>query len=156
MLSAAQDQKRQRLFADWLDEREKKAAVKVACFYGKWNRETGVGELTRRADAPRWRPPIARQCWQWAARRVAWAHNAGRVELLVTNLQFTYDQAPGQGVMVSADLIDRDSGASAAGFAVVVTAAGANGAPAGPVTLTDPRDGVTTKASCPSGRGRGP
>ena len=41
MLSAAQDQKRQRLFADWLDEREKKAAVKVASFYGKWNNETG-------------------------------------------------------------------------------------------------------------------
>jgi len=41
VLSAAQDQKRQRLFADWLDEREKKAAVKVASFYGKWNNERG-------------------------------------------------------------------------------------------------------------------
>jgi hypothetical protein len=41
VLAAAQDQKRQRLFADWLDEREKKAAVKVASFYGKWNRERG-------------------------------------------------------------------------------------------------------------------
>jgi len=41
VLSAAQDQKRQRLFADWLDEREKKAAVKVASFYGKWNNEKG-------------------------------------------------------------------------------------------------------------------
>ncbi|HET9773256.1 MAG TPA: peptidylprolyl isomerase, partial [Acidimicrobiia bacterium] len=41
VLAAAQDQKRQRLFADWLDEREKKAAVKVASFYGKWNSERG-------------------------------------------------------------------------------------------------------------------
>jgi parvulin-like peptidyl-prolyl isomerase len=41
VLAAAQDQKRQRLFADWLDEREKKAAVKVASFYGKWNQERG-------------------------------------------------------------------------------------------------------------------
>jgi len=41
VLSAVQDQKRQRLFADWLDQREKKAAVKVASFYGKWNRERG-------------------------------------------------------------------------------------------------------------------
>jgi hypothetical protein len=41
VLAAAQDQKRQRLFADWLDEREKKAAVKVASFYGKWDRERG-------------------------------------------------------------------------------------------------------------------
>ena len=41
VLAAAQDQKRQRLFADWLDEREKKAAVKVAAFYGKWNRDRG-------------------------------------------------------------------------------------------------------------------
>jgi hypothetical protein len=69
---------------------------------------------------------------------VASAHNAGRVELLVTNLQFIHDPGSGQGVMVHADLIDRDSGASAAGFAVVVSATGA-GAPAGPVTLTDPR-----------------
>jgi hypothetical protein len=42
VLAAAQDQKRQRLFADWLDEREKKAVVKVASFYGKWNRERGA------------------------------------------------------------------------------------------------------------------
>jgi hypothetical protein len=41
VLAAAQDQKRQRLFADWLDEREKKAAVKVASYYGKWNRDRG-------------------------------------------------------------------------------------------------------------------
>jgi hypothetical protein len=41
VLAAAQDQKRQRFFADWLDEREKKAAVKVASFYGKWNRDRG-------------------------------------------------------------------------------------------------------------------
>ena len=41
VLAAAQDQKRQRLFADWLDEREKKAAVKVASFYGTWNKERG-------------------------------------------------------------------------------------------------------------------
>jgi hypothetical protein len=41
VLAAAQDQKRQRLFADWLDEREKKASVKVASFYGKWNQERG-------------------------------------------------------------------------------------------------------------------
>jgi len=41
VLAAAQDQKRQRLFADWLDEREKKALVKVASYYGKWNKERG-------------------------------------------------------------------------------------------------------------------
>jgi hypothetical protein len=41
VLAAAQDQKRQRLFADWLHERAKKAAVKVASFYGKWNSERG-------------------------------------------------------------------------------------------------------------------
>ena len=41
VLAAVQDQKRQRLFADWLDAREKKAAVKVASFYGKWNNERG-------------------------------------------------------------------------------------------------------------------
>jgi hypothetical protein len=41
VLAAVQDQKRQRLFADWLDQREKKAAVKVASFYGKWNKERG-------------------------------------------------------------------------------------------------------------------
>jgi peptidyl-prolyl cis-trans isomerase D len=41
VLAAAQDQKRQRLFQDWLDEREKKASVTVASFYGKWNRERG-------------------------------------------------------------------------------------------------------------------
>jgi hypothetical protein len=41
VLAAAQDQKRQRLFADWLDEREKKAQVLVASFYGKWNRDRG-------------------------------------------------------------------------------------------------------------------
>ena len=41
VLAAVQDQKRQRLFADWLDAREKKAAVKVASFYGKWNKERG-------------------------------------------------------------------------------------------------------------------
>lgn len=41
VLTAVQDQKRQRLFADWLDAREKKAAVKVASFYGKWNKERG-------------------------------------------------------------------------------------------------------------------
>jgi len=79
---------------------------------------------------------------------VAWAHSAGRVQLLVTNLGFSHGMAPGQmgqmghmgpGLMVSADLIDRDSGASAAGFAIVVTATGADGASAGPVTLTDPR-----------------
>jgi hypothetical protein len=69
----------------------------------------------------------------------AWAHSAGRIELLVTNLQFSPGPGSGQGVMVHADLIDRDSGASAAGFAVVVSATGADGAPAGPVTMTDPR-----------------
>ncbi|HEV7863874.1 MAG TPA: hypothetical protein VGR20_14275 [Acidimicrobiia bacterium] len=68
---------------------------------------------------------------------VGWAHNAGRVELLVTNLKFTHDTGP--GLMVRADLIDRDSGASAAGFAITVSARKADGASAGPVTLTDAR-----------------
>ena len=67
---------------------------------------------------------------------VASAHVAGRVQLLVVDLRFTH---MGPGLMVSADLIDRDSGASAAGFAIDVTARGANDASAGPVTLTDPR-----------------
>ena len=40
-MKAVADQKRQRLFADWLDEREKKATVKVASFYGKWNKQRG-------------------------------------------------------------------------------------------------------------------
>ncbi|HVW32639.1 MAG TPA: hypothetical protein VHL53_08885, partial [Acidimicrobiia bacterium] len=66
----------------------------------------------------------------------AQAHNAGRVELLVTNLAFDHMD---HDVMVSADLIDRDSGASAAGFAVVVSAVRSDGTAAGPVTLTDPR-----------------
>ena len=39
--AAVADQKRQTLFAEWLDEREKKAAVKVASFYGKWNQQRG-------------------------------------------------------------------------------------------------------------------
>jgi hypothetical protein len=68
----------------------------------------------------------------------AGAHNAGRVELLVSNLQFSHDGPDtGSGVKVSADLVDRDSGASAAGFAVVVSAVGADGSSAGPVTLLD-------------------
>jgi hypothetical protein len=80
---------------------------------------------------------------------VASAHNAGRVELLVTNLQFT--RAP-QGLAVSADLIDRDSGETAAGFVIVVTAAAAHGASAGPVTLTDAKgnghyEGILSLAS---------
>jgi hypothetical protein len=66
---------------------------------------------------------------------VASAHNAGRVELLITNLKFEHT---GQGVTVSAHLIDRDSGAQAAGFAIVVSASAANGASAGPIALTDP------------------
>ena len=64
------------------------------------------------------------------------AHNAGRVELLVTNLAF--NPTP-QGLAVGASLIDRDSGAVAAGFAVVATATAAHGASAGPVTFTDPK-----------------
>ena len=64
----------------------------------------------------------------------AWAHNAGRVELLVTNLHF---DRMGHDVMVSADLIDRDSGASAAGFAVVVNAVNTDGKSVGPLTLAD-------------------
>src|SRR5205814_7473674 len=45
----------------------------------------------------------------------------------------------GPGLTARADLIARDSGASAAGFAIVVTATGADAASAGPVTLTEPR-----------------
>jgi hypothetical protein len=67
---------------------------------------------------------------------VAWGHNAGRVELLVSNLEFSHG---GRGIVVRADLIDRDSGASAAGFAVTVNARRGDGAAAGPVTLTDPQ-----------------
>lgn len=67
---------------------------------------------------------------------VAAAHNAGRVDLLVTNLKF----APAAGgVSVTADLIDRDSGSPAVGFAIVVNAREAGGATAGPVTMLDPR-----------------
>jgi hypothetical protein len=64
------------------------------------------------------------------------AHNAGRVELLVTNLHFTRSPGAAQGIVVNGDLIDRDSGASAAGFAIVVSVTGP-GAPAGPVTLIE-------------------
>ena len=64
------------------------------------------------------------------------AHNAGRVELLVTNLSF--NKTP-QGLAVGASLIDRDSGEVAAGFEIVVTASASHGATAGPVTLTDPK-----------------
>lgn len=75
-----------------------------------------------------------------AAPSAAGAHSAGRVQLLVSKLDFR-PVAPGagSGVVVSADLIDRDSGEPAAGFAVSVTAQDAQGATAGPVTLTDPR-----------------
>jgi hypothetical protein len=66
----------------------------------------------------------------------AHAHNAGRVELLVTNLKFA-PAAGGTGV--SADLIDRDSGDVAAGFAIVVTAREESGAEAEPITMLDPR-----------------
>jgi len=66
----------------------------------------------------------------------AYAHNAGRVELLVTNLKFV-PAAGGTGV--TADLIDRDSGDVAAGFAIVVTAREEGGAEAGPVTMLDPQ-----------------
>jgi hypothetical protein len=70
---------------------------------------------------------------------VAGAHNAGRVELLVTDLKFNHEgHGTGAGVKVSADLVDRDSGASAGGFAIVVSAVGPDGHRAGPVTLTDP------------------
>lgn len=70
----------------------------------------------------------------------AGAHNAGRVELLVTNLKFSHEgQGTGTGVKVSADLIDRDTGQSAGGFAMVVSAVGPNGDRAGPVALTEPR-----------------
>jgi hypothetical protein len=70
----------------------------------------------------------------------AGAHNAGRVELLVTNLKFGHEgHGSGSPVKVSADLVDRDSGESAGGFAIVVTAVGPNGDQAGPVTLTDPQ-----------------
>lgn len=69
----------------------------------------------------------------------AGAHNAGRVELLVTNLELSPEgHGTGTGVNVSADLIDRDSGESAGGFAIVVSALGPNGDRVGPVTLTDP------------------
>lgn len=85
----------------------------------------------------------------WLTPGVASAHNAGRVELLVTNLQFT--RAP-QSLAVSADLIDRDSGETAAGFVIVVTASAAHGASAGPVTLTDAKgnghyEGILSLAS---------
>ena len=39
---AVQDQKRRRLFLDWLDEQIKKADVTVDAFYGRWNRERGT------------------------------------------------------------------------------------------------------------------
>ena len=39
--AAVVDQKRQRLFLDWLDERLKKADVTVDSYYGRWNRQRG-------------------------------------------------------------------------------------------------------------------
>jgi hypothetical protein len=45
VVAAVQDQKRQRLFSDWLDGRLKKASVTVNEFYGEWDREDlTVGE----------------------------------------------------------------------------------------------------------------
>jgi hypothetical protein len=83
----------------------------------------------------------------------AWAHNAGRVELLVTNLQFVHDPGSEPGVMVHADLIDRDSGASASGFAIEVSGRGGAGAAAGPVTLTDARGKGHYEGMLPLGPG---
>jgi hypothetical protein len=40
--AAVADQKRQRLFQDWLDERSKKAEITVDSYYGRWNRERGT------------------------------------------------------------------------------------------------------------------
>ncbi len=78
------------------------------------------------------------------------AHNAGRVELLVTNLVF--NRTP-EGLAVGASLIDRDSAAVAAGFAVVVTASASHGASAGPVTLTDPKGSGRYEGLLPLGPG---
>jgi hypothetical protein len=90
----------------------------------------GVGELRRAAIGT---VLAAALCLIPAA---AYAHNAGRVELLVTNLKFA-PTAGGTGVR--ADLIDRDSGDVAAGFAIVVTAREESGAQVGPVTMLDPQ-----------------
>jgi len=81
---------------------------------------------------------------------VASAHNAGRVELLVTNLAF--NRTP-QGLAIGASLIDRDSGEVAAGFAVVVNASAAHGASAGPLTLTDPKGSGRYEGLLPLGPG---
>ena len=81
---------------------------------------------------------------------VASAHNAGRVELLVTNLVF--NRTP-QGLAVGASLIDRDSAEVAAGFAIVVTASASHGASAGPVTLTDPKGSGRYEGLLPLGPG---
>jgi hypothetical protein len=96
----------------------------------------GVGELKRAAIAIAIAVAVVVGGALFVLPGVAWAHNAGRVELLVTNLRF--DRAP-DGLAVSADLVDRDSGDTAAGFVIVVTASGAGGASAGPVTMTDQR-----------------
>lgn len=42
VLAAVQDQKRQRLFLDWLDEQVQKADVTVDTYYGRWNPERGT------------------------------------------------------------------------------------------------------------------
>jgi hypothetical protein len=42
VVTAVQDQKRQRLFLDWLDEQIKKADVTVDAYYGRWNRDRGT------------------------------------------------------------------------------------------------------------------
>jgi parvulin-like peptidyl-prolyl isomerase len=42
VVAAVSDQKRQRLFLDWLDEQVKKADVTVDAYYGRWNRERGT------------------------------------------------------------------------------------------------------------------
>jgi hypothetical protein len=81
---------------------------------------------------------------------VASAHNAGRVELLVTNLAF--NRTP-QGLTVGASLIDRDSGEVAAGFEIVVAASASHGASAGPVTLTDPKGSGRYEGLLPLGPG---
>ena len=75
------------------------------------------------------------------------AHQSGRVELFVKNLQFT--SASG-GVMLHADMVDRDSGEKASGFIIRVTGVNDAGQTLAPVGITEP--GVSADMA---GRGHG-
>src|SRR5688572_15087903 len=65
------------------------------------------------------------------------AHSNGRVELFLKDLQVTPQAG---GVLVSADMIDRDSGEAASGFVVKVTGTRRGGGALEGVVVNETRD----------------